>query len=389
MNLIDLIWSNNTSAGRLIIVLIFWLGTFGILCALGHRHRYRSTETRWLDQVGSKLRLAAEARSAVEFNSEATRTTSPIIDLNELAEGVPADCIIGDRLHTILKIKQARVKVNVDALQQSSVLRESSKWTLAFPGYVVSLVMMLGLLGTFIGLSLMVADIQQALPGANAHANGTEWASAVSSLGQILAGKKTAFSATLTGLFFAIVVSWFNFSLARAQSHLYDRLERFTTEDLLPATLPAIEDETPWEKLSMQLGDSFERLEALTTEQARSSDQIVAVERTFATVISNIEAITQRAATAPLQGMEGEITNVIGQLTQVNGAILNLTERLPQIVSAIRHANDATVSEVRGAMQTIRASQARSSSGAFGTLSYVAAGAAAVLVIVIAIAHFI
>lgn len=388
MNLVDLIWSNNTSAGRLIIVLIFWLGTFGILCAIGHRHRYRSTEAGWLDQVGSKLRLAAEARASVVFDGEATRTASPIIDLNELAEGVPTDCIIGDRLHTILKMKQARVKVNVDALQQSSVLKESSKWTLAFPGYVVSLVMMLGLLGTFIGLSLMVADIQQALPGGDG-ANATQIASAVSSLGRILAGKKTAFSATLTGLFFAIVVSWFNFSLARAQSHLYDRLERFTTEELLPATLPAIEDETPWEKLSMQLGDSFERLEALTTEQARSSEQIVAVEKTFATVISNIEAITQRAATAPLQGMEGEITNVIGQLTQVNGAILNLTERLPQIVSAIRHANDATVSEVRGAMQTMRAAQASPSNGAFGTLSYVAAGAAAVLVIVIAIAHFI
>ncbi len=400
MNLYDLVWSNNTAQGRTIIVLVVVLGVFGSLCAIAHRRRYLHVESRWLERVRQKLQLARDARQAASPEDQAPAATSPIIDLNELAEGIPSSSIVGDRLHTIIKMKQARVKVNVDALQQCSILKESSKWTLAFPAYVVSLVMMLGLLGTFIGLSLMVADIQQALPAAGGQANATAWASSVSSLGRILAGKKTAFSATLSGLFFSIVVSWFNFALARAQSQLYDRLERFTTEELLPAAVPAVDDETPWERLSMQLGDSFEHLEALTTEQTRSADQMAAVEKTFATVISNIEAITQRAATAPLQGMEGEITNVIGQLTQVNGAIVGLTERLPQIVNAFRVANEATLGEIRGAMQAqqagldrmsraVQMSRPNAASSTFGTLSYVAAGAAAVLLIVIAVMRFI
>jgi hypothetical protein len=98
--------------------------------------------------------------------------------------------------------------------------------------------------------------------------------------------------------------------------------------------------------------------------------------------------------------MEGEITNVIGQLTQVNGAIVGLTEHLPQIVTAFRQANEATLHEIRGALQaqqagldrmsrTVQTSRAGASNGLFGTLSYVGAGAAAVLLIVIAVVHYV
>src|SRR5260221_571336 len=171
MDLGDLIWANNTSIGRTIIVLVVILGVFGGLCAIAHYRRYRNVETTWLERVRQKLRLAREARQIASPEEQAPTAVSPLIDLNELAEGVPPDTIVGDRLHTIIKMKQARVKVNVDALQQSSVLKESAKWTLALPAYIVSLVMMLGLLGTFIGLSLMVMDIQQSLPSTGAQAS--------------------------------------------------------------------------------------------------------------------------------------------------------------------------------------------------------------------------
>jgi hypothetical protein len=192
------------------------------------------------------------------------------------------------------------------------------------------------------------------------------------------------------GLFFSIVVSALNFVLARAQSQFYDLLERFTTEELLPATVPAFDDETPWEKLSTQLGDSFEHLKAVAGEQTRSAEQMVAVEKTFATVIENIETITRRAATAPLQGMAGEITNVIGALTQVNASMISLTERLPQVLDAFRQTHQSTLRELTTAMQTQQATLDRVShtirndrNGRFGGLSFAAAGAAAVLLLVI------
>jgi hypothetical protein len=409
--LLQLLWNQNTTSGRTIILLIVVLGGFGGLCALRHWGRYRGTERHWLITVRDRLRRAQEARHApgapaemidgadipVMVEEPRPPETTPIIDLHELTEGVPRDTLIGDRLRTIIRMKQARVRVNVDALQQSSVSKESAKWTLSFPAYVVSLVMMLGLLGTFIGLSLMVVDIQQSLPGSGAHATTTQWAASVSSLGRILAGKKTAFSATLAGLFFSIIVSLLNFALARAQSDFYDRLERFTAEDLLPATLPAFDDETPWEKLTTQLGDSFEHLQMVASEQTRSAEQLLAVEKTFATVIENIESITQRAATAPLQGMAGEISSVIGQLTEVNGALIALTERLPQIVNAFRQTHQATLGEISSAMsahqagieRVWRAVQSHQGERRLGNLGVAAAGAAAMLILFFVISKFI
>jgi len=395
--LLQLVWENNTALGRTIILVIAFLGSIGSLCAVIQRHRYRGFELEWLEYVRGRLLRAQQAKQVASSGSEALpfaeeaatpdslppasapAQTTPSLELSELSQGVPVESLIGDRLATIGKMKQVRARVNIDALQQSSILKESSHWSLSFPGYVVSLVMMLGLLGTFIGLSLMVVDIQHALPDATAQADASRWADSVSSLGRILAGKKTAFSATLAGLFFSIVVSSLNFTLARAQAEFYDRLERFTSEELLPATIPAFDDATPWEKLSMQLGDSFENLGALTSEQARSTERMIAVEKTFATIIDNIETISQRASTAPLQGMTGEMTNVIGMLTQVNGSIVSLIEKLPQVVGAIGSAmqgQQASIDRLARAVHSNRTVERR-----FDKVSFAAGGAVIVVVL--------
>lgn len=393
--LLELVWLNNTLPGRLIILLIVILGFFGALSAGAHWQRYTSRELNTLAQVREKLRRTqslGEAPPVADADPAAPLPASGSVDLQQLASGVPHDTLIGDRLDTILRMKQAHLKVNVGALQQSTILNESAKWSLSLPAYVVSLVMMLGLLGTFVGLSVMVADIQQAMPDQSADVTGTQWAASVSSLGRILAGKKTAFSATLAGLFFSIVVSLFNFGLARAQSMFYDRLERFTTEELLPAAIPAFDDETPWEKLSRQLGDSFENLQSLATAQAQSAEQMAAVEATFGTVIQNIEAITQRAATAPMQSVTGEMTGVISQLANVQGAILGLTERLPQIVIAFRQTHETTLQQIQSSMHAqqgsvdrlARALQVHQVATGRRTFGFAAAGAViAVLVILI------
>lgn len=395
--LVQLLWDHNTAFGRAIILLITFLGIIGSLCAIVQRHRYRRFETDWLDYVRGRLSRAQEAKQVVAAGGEAVPfaeeaappdtasppipavESAPLFEPRELAQGVPLQSLVGDRLNTLANLKQARARVNVDALQRSSILKESARWSLSFPGYVVSLVMMLGLLGTFIGLSLMVVDIQHALPDAAAQADASRWAASVSSLGRILAGKKTAFSATLAGLLFSIIASGLNFALARAQAGFYDRLERFTSEELLPATIPAFDDATPWEKLSMQLGDSFENLGALTIEQARSTERMIAVEKTFATIVDNIETISQRAATAPLQGMTGEMTNVIGMLTQVNGAIVGLTEKLPQLASSIGSAmqgQQASIDRLARAMQSNRPAERR-----FDRVSFAAGGAVIVVVL--------
>src|SRR5258707_3683122 len=107
MNLYDLIWANNTGAGRTIIVLVIALGTFGAHCAITHRRRYLKDETKWLERVRQKLQLAREARQSVSAEEQPAAGVSPMIDLTGLAEGIPADSIIGERLDPINRMNQA------------------------------------------------------------------------------------------------------------------------------------------------------------------------------------------------------------------------------------------------------------------------------------------
>jgi hypothetical protein len=382
IGILDLVWRNNTSAGRFIIVAIVVFGVMGGAFAAAHWLRYAVHERSWLENVRGRLRRTHDAGQAAESGEPGPLPLTGEIDLRQLAEGIPTASLIGDRLDTILRLRQARVKIDVATLQQSSILKESANWSLSFPAYVVSMVMMLGLLGTFVGLSLMVADIQHALPDPSAQASAANWAESVSSLGRILAGKKTAFSATLVGIFFSLVVSLANFGLARAQSSFYDVLERFTGEELLPASVPE-DGQTPWEKLSRQLGNSFGTLQTLVTAQARSAEQMATVETAFGTIIQNIETITQRAATAPLLSAAGDMTSVIGQLLRVQDAILALTEHLPQVVVSFRETQESTAHEIQTAMgshqgsieRLTRALQSGSSTGRRWGLGAAAAGA--------------
>jgi hypothetical protein len=235
-------------------------------------------------------------------------------------------------------------------LQQMTILKESAKSTLAFPAYVVSLAMMLGLFGTFIGLSLMIQNMQVALPNISGTSSTVNWTASVNNLTKIIAGKKTAFSATLAGLACSIFLSWLNFLLARSQSNFYDRLERFTTEELLPATVPAIEDESVMEKLSMQLGDSFERLREITSDNAHNVEQMVAMERAFATTVESIRSITERDAAAPAAGLP-EMSNIIGHLAQVNSSVITVTAQIPQILHAIKEGQQAAFAEIGTAIR--------------------------------------
>jgi hypothetical protein len=323
-----LVWQGNTGVGRSIFFLLLALGGTAGSAALRHRGRYRGRETRTLEEVRAKLRRIRDAEQEGEpAEEEGARPPLPApVELHLLREHVPADTLIGDRLAALDRMKQARVKVNVDALQQMTVLREQSSFGLAFPGYAVDLAMMLGMLGTFIGLCMMLLQMQGVLPSAEGVPAAGGFAEAAASLGSIIASKKTAFVTTLAGLACAIAVSFLNFLLARAQSAFYDRLERFTTAELLPATVPAVEGETAMEKLSLQLSDTFASLGSLSEHHAGNLERLQEMETSFGTIVNSIRAITQQSARGPAEEAAGALTALVKQLADANDALVKVAE---------------------------------------------------------------
>jgi len=340
-----LLWQQNTGIGRLILLLLFALGGAAAAAALRHLHRYRSVERRALDQVRAKLH-AIRAREEAE-QPEGSRPALPApVELAELRENVPPRTLIGERLAALARMKQARVKVNVDALQQITLLGENASPGLAFPGYAVDLAMMLGMLGTFVGLCLMLLQMQNVLPSASGVPASGGFAEAAQSLGGIIASKKTAFVTTLVGLSCAIAVSSLNFLLARAQSACYDALERFTAQELLPATVPAVEDETAMEKLSLQLSDTFASLGSLSEHHAGNLERLQEMEAAFGAIVGSIRAITQQSARGPAEEAAGALTTLVKQLGDANDALVKVAEQVA--TRAVQQRREAAYAGVRG-----------------------------------------
>lgn len=336
--LLSLLWEQNTGVGRLLLLLLLALGTSASLAALRHLGRYRGFETRALDEVRARLQRIRDAEQAPPEDAPRPPVPPPV-ELALLRENVPPGSIIGDRLAAIDRMKQARVKVDVDALQQMTVLREDAKAGLAFPGYAVDAAMMLGMLGTFVGLSLMLLQMQNVLPAASGLPAAGGFAEAAARLGSIIASKKTAFVTTLVGLFFAIGISFLNFLLARAQSAFYDALERFTTAELLPATVPAVEDETAMEKLSLQLGETFATLGSLSDHQAGNLERLQEMEAAFGAIVESIRAITQQSARGPAEEAAGALTGLVRQLSDANESLVRVAESVA--ASAVQQRREA------------------------------------------------
>jgi hypothetical protein len=326
--LFSFLWQGNSVPGRIITLALLGLGGTAGAAALRNRARYRGRETRALDDVQGTLRRALAEQQPESPEPGAEPLPPQPVELQTLRERAPADTLIGERLAALARMQAARVKVNLDALQQMTRLRESASPGLAFPGYAVDLAMMLGMLGTFIGLCLMLLQMQGVLPGAAGAQTDGAFAQAATSLGSIIASKKTAFVTTLIGLVCAIGISALNFLLARAQSVFYERLERFTTEELLPATLPQAEGESAMEKLSLQLSDAFAQLGSLTQHHTANLDRIEAMETAFGTIVENIRTVTTHAARAPAEETAGAMTSVTAQLAATSDSLARIARTM-------------------------------------------------------------
>jgi biopolymer transport protein ExbB/TolQ len=400
------LWSSNSTSGKTITALIVIFGVVAAWQALRHRGRYLGYEAHWLAEVGKKLHDARVRTPSASEPSDPDSESSLLVELSTLTKAAPEASLIGLRLKAIDRMRQARVKVNVAALQQVTLLREHAKLSLAFPGYVASVAMMLGLLGTFIGLAQMVGQIefqlaqakqaQAALADARTAGKpapktdagtvaaarpaatptgkpaatsagatwpappraGTlpaarsvqTWTAPIEGLTAIIASKKTVFSCTIVGLICSIGLSFLNFLLARAQSAFYSQLERFTVEELLPATVPGVEGETALERVSLRLGDSFERLESLAKGHTRTIEQLRAMEKGFQVIVDNVVTLTRQGDQKSAAEATATLATVITQLTHVSGSVTGLVEAIPQMLSTFKESQERLAQQLQAAV---------------------------------------
>ncbi|MDB4916634.1 MAG: putative rane protein [Gemmatimonadetes bacterium] len=320
-------------AGPAFMVVILLLGLFAAVWAERHRDRYSNTETRALEYVADKLGRIREDAQTSDGEPDATKVrVRQLVDIDTLTEGLSKETIIWDRLSLIRTMRMSQVKVSLDALQHMTLARESSAQWLSFPAFAANMSMMLGLLGTVTGLLIMVQQIGSAVPADLNQVTMDSWTASVNQIRGVLGGMKTGFFATLAGLVASIAVSWLNFRLGHSQARFLDRLDRFTTSELLPATVPATEDESLLEKVSIKLEDSFGMLDSIARNNQESLEELSAIEKGFIEIIDAVRQSTKTEASERIQTVVGRLAGVIDQMGALSHSVVNLTESLPNFL---------------------------------------------------------
>jgi len=355
------LWTENPLPGKLIILAILGLLLRGVLIGNRELKRYaeekvylrRMAETlaEWrhtiavrdaYDQPMEQHPAAATAGAEGALAEESTGKTSlepqgatgdlgrhpHLIGEDPLLEGIRRTSLVGERALAIFKMRTYRVKVNLEILQQLTIRRDESAPGWGYLPFAANLAMMLGILGTFIGLAVMVQQIHLGLPRDPQGAALDTWVSSLSNLKSVLGGMKTAFSTSLLGIVTAVVASSLDHRVRSERKALFEGLERLTAEELLPATVPAVEDELLLERVSFQLEESFSRLDEIVRQNRETLRDLTATQEAFVEIVGEVRSITRGQSARNLD-------SVIDLAGNANEAVLQVAAQLPKLASSM------------------------------------------------------
>jgi hypothetical protein len=188
-----------TPAGLVInggIVLVFLLGLVKIVASLVH---YMGEETDLAKFVGS---LDKEAKNPLK--------------------GIGAKSIIARRYNTIVTLGEKNARINQSALAATLLADEGNR--ISFSRYVSNILILTGVFGTIVSLSIALVGASDLLDTAQDSAN----------MGLVVHGMSTALSTTITAILCYLFYGYFYLKLGDAQVHLLSGVEEVTTLYLLP-----------------------------------------------------------------------------------------------------------------------------------------------------------
>jgi biopolymer transport protein ExbB/TolQ/uncharacterized protein YukE len=253
MNELWMIFSSQDQAGvvvNLIIVGLFAYALFEILLGA--------------DRLRVEHKNIAQIRAALQGKPDAQAVAQGLTTALDLLP----DGLFRRRITRIMDLRKAGLG-HRDVLQQLTM--EGVSGYGAHARFIATILTVIGLVGTVVGMSLAMLRISGAFHGVgDAHAL-TEL---MKSLGGTLQGMKTAFGCTLAGLVAAVIVGSAAHFLRRWQSRVIREIEEFVTCELLPA-LERIDPEADNAAKSFvsAITDAADKLSALGNAMAASGKE--------------------------------------------------------------------------------------------------------------------
>lgn len=203
---------------------------------------------------------------------------------------------------------------------------------LAMPGRIAQLVMMFGILGTFLGLAMMVQEIEFAVPDPQ-NLTIESWTRGLESLTAVMGGIKTAFSTSLFGLAAAAFLTWIAHRIEDRRAKYLFQLEQFTVRDLLPALAPDLEDREMLDAVSRRMEDAFDSLEESFERNDQALAKLSGIHESYLTLVDQLRDLGRLKSGQGLKQLTEDVA-------QTNLSVLKIAEALPRTFDAIQSGQE-------------------------------------------------
>ncbi len=322
----------NTAIANIIILIILFLLGASVWMFLQHRSRI-TLEQANLVQLKSNLFDWKERTTNydeldndfVEDNKDEDEDIVTVYEAsieNDLMPHITQNTIVFERLRVLQELRTTKSRVSIGVLQQMSEVQDAQFVSSRLPTYIMSLSMLLGMLGTFIGLTLMVGEMTQQLTAMDSAMGGSDpdaetlYAS-FAGIQNIMRGVGTAFTTTLAGLTCTIIVSALSFFQRSKKLAFFDSFEQFTVKELLPNTFPDLEQEEVINAIKEQLRETFENLNKTIDKNSKTLGNIDGLYEKFDSIIDTVKSVLATGGTGELQGVLSQVLAVNDNLEKI------------------------------------------------------------------------
>ena len=165
--------------------------------------------------VVSLLRYMREESALAKFVSAIGSDRNPL-------KGVSPRSLIIQRYSMIMAMSERHTPINQSALAATLVADESTRTS--FAKYVSNILILTGVFGTCVSLSIALTGVTNLLDSAQGTGN----------MGMVMHGMSTALSTTITAIVTYLFFGYFYLKLIDAQVHVLSTIEEVTTLYLLP-----------------------------------------------------------------------------------------------------------------------------------------------------------